>query len=173
MHVPQLPDLSLAAVISAFWALTPKIVSFAVSFFTVAIYWVNHHHFFNRVTHTDWKLLWANNLLLFWLTIVPFTTAFIGDYPSQPLVVAIYSLVLALAGGSFALMGYYVFFKSGLLLDSVPQAERQREFNRALFGTGLYVVAAVLAFIFVYAALALLTVIPFLFVVPNLMRQEG
>lgn len=59
---------------------------------------MNHPHFFSRITHTDWKFLWQNNLLLFWLAIVPFTTAWVGVYPAQPLVVCVYVLTVCLAG---------------------------------------------------------------------------
>ena len=69
---------------AAFVAIAPKLASFTVSFVTIAIFWVNHHSFFSGVTHTDWKLLWANNLLLFFLAIVPFTTAVLGDHLGQP-----------------------------------------------------------------------------------------
>jgi uncharacterized membrane protein len=172
LHVPQLPDLSSQSVLNALWVLSPKLISFGVSFFTVAIYWVNHHHFFTRITHTDWKLLWANNLLLFWLTIVPFTTAFIGDYPTQPLVVALYALVLGLAGMAFALMGYYAFFVGQLIAPTVSLPERRREYARAWIGTGLYLASALIAFIYVYAALFILAVIPLSFVVPTLMQAE-
>ena len=98
--------------LAALGEIAPKLISFTVSFATVAIYWVNHHHFFSRVTHTDWKLLWANNLLLFWLTVVPFTTAVVGDHPTEPVAVFIYGMNLALAAASFALMGWYVFSRA-------------------------------------------------------------
>lgn len=172
LHVPELVDLTSQTVLNSLWVLVPKFISFAVSFFIVAIYWVNHHHFFSRVTHTDWKLLWANNLLLFFLTIVPFTTAFIGDYPTQPIVVAIYALVLGLAGMSFALMGYYAFFIGNLVSDSVSRDDRRREYARAWFGTGLYLAGAVIALIYVYAALVLLALTPLLYVVPTLFQDQ-
>jgi len=131
VYVPELGDLSMQSVLTGLIGIAPKFISFAVSFFTVAIFWVNHHHFFQRITHTDWKLLWHNNALLFWLAVVPFTTAFIGEYPTQPLVVALYSLTLCLAGLSFSLMGKYVFFKSNLMPESVPMADRRREWRRS------------------------------------------
>ena len=171
IRVPALTDLSNPGVFTALLGLAPKFISFAVSFFTVAIFWVNHHHFFSRVTHSNWKLLWYNNLLLFWLAVVPFTTAFIGDHPTQPVVVSIYALTLCLAGLGFTLMGSYVFFKSNLMLESVPMSERQREWRRSWLGVGLYGLASLLAFVWVYAALIIVAVIPFLYVVPNLMRE--
>jgi uncharacterized membrane protein len=172
LHVPQLADLSNRAVLSALWVLAPKLVSFGVSFFTVAIFWVNHHHFFRFITHTNWKLLWANNLLLFWLAIVPFTTAFVGDYPGQPLVVALYAVVLGLAALSFTLMGYYVFFKSDLVRADLPLERRRHEFNRSWVGAGLYGLAALIALFYVPAALIIMTLLPFFYVVPNLLSQS-
>ena len=102
---------------------------------------------------------------------VPFTTAFIGDYPTQPAVVALYALVLCLAGLSFTLMGYYVFFVGNLVSEAVSPAERRREYYRSWLGTGLYGLAAVLALVFVPAALAIVALLPFSFVVPNLLSQ--
>lgn len=178
VHVPELDGGGLSTILQSLGPIAPKFVSFAVSFFTVAIFWVNHHHFFSRITHTDWKLLWYNNLLLFWLTVVPFTTAFIGDYPTQPLIIALYALNLCLAGLSFTLMGQYVFFKSHLIPDAVPTDWRRKEWLRSWRGTALYGSASVLgfagllAFPFVYTALALLAFIPLMFVVPGLLRDD-
>jgi uncharacterized membrane protein len=57
VRVPELGDLSMPSVLAGLIGIAPKFISFAVSFFTVAIFWVNHHHFFQRITHTDWKLM--------------------------------------------------------------------------------------------------------------------
>jgi uncharacterized membrane protein len=169
VHVPTLAGASLGAVWAGLVGIGPKLVSFAVSFATVAIFWVNHHHFFARITHTNWKVLWLNNLLLFWLTVLPFTTAVIGDYPRVPGVVALYALTLCLAGLSFTLMGYYVFFMSDLFPVVVPRQTRLREWQRSLIGSGVYALAAGLAFVWVEAALVVLAVIPLFFVVPTLL----
>ena len=133
IHVPVLTDHSTAAVFKALVGIAPKGASFAISFFTVAIFWVNHHHIFAELSHSNWKLLWYNNLLLFWLAIVPFTTAFMGDYPTQALVVSLYALTLCLAAVSFSLLGSYVFFKSGLMAENVPVSRLKREWRRGLW----------------------------------------
>lgn len=171
VHVPTVTDLTIPGVFTALLGIAPKFISFAISFFTVAIFWVNHHHFFSRIAHSNWKLLWYNNLLLFWLAVVPFTTAFIGDYPTQSVVVSIYALTLCLAGLSFSIMGRYVFFKSDLMPNTVPMSERRREWQRSWWGVALYGLASLLAFIFVYAALVVVAVIPFLYVVPSLLQE--
>ncbi len=171
LRVPVLNNLSNTAVLNALYDIAPKGLSFAISFFTVAIFWVTHHHIFLHLTHENWKLMWYNNLLLFWLVIVPFTTAFIGNYPTQSLVVGIYALNLFLAALSFSLLTYYVFFKSDLMPETVSVTERWRQWKRGCLGFTLYGSACLVSFINVHAALIILTIIPFIFLVPRLMRE--
>lgn len=171
VRVPELTDLSNSGVLGALVGIAPKWISFAISFFTVAIFWVSHHHTFSRITHSNWKLMWFNNALLFWLAIVPFTTGFIGNYPTQSMVVSLYAVILFLAALTFWLMNYYVFFKSDLLSDKVSEAERHKHLKRGRWVFILYGLAAFAAFIEVYAALLFLIIIPFIFFVPRLMRE--
>ena len=172
LHVPVLNDLSNSAVLRALIEIAPKGLSFAISFFTVAIFWVTHHYIFLRITHSNWKLMWYNNLLLFWLVMVPFTTAFLGNYPTQALVVCLYALNLFLAALCFSLLTYYVFFKSDLMPEAVSVGERWRQWKRGSLGFILYGLACLAAFINVYAALFIIGIIPFIFVVPRLMRES-
>jgi uncharacterized membrane protein len=172
IHVPELANLESSTVFAELVRLGPKFVSFAVSFATLAIFWVNHHHFFHEITHTDWRLMWHNNLLLFCLTVVPFTTAFIGDYPTQPLVIALYAANMGMAGLSFSLMGKYVFFKSSLLPERFSHASRRNEFRRSMLGTLAYFVAALLALVRAEFALVFLLLIPVFYVVPGLFQER-
>ncbi len=169
VRVPTLTDLSNFGVLSALVEIAPKGLSFAISFFTVAIFWVTHHHVFSRITHSNWKLMWFNNILLFWLAIVPFTTAFIGNYPTQAVVVALYAIILSLAALTFWLMNYYVFFKSDLLSDKVSTSERWRHLKRGRWVFILYGLAVIVAFVRVSAALMILVIIPFIF--PRLLKE--
>jgi uncharacterized membrane protein len=172
VKVPALADFSNSGVLNALLGIAPKGLGFALSFFTIAIFWVTHHYFFHRISHSNWNLMWYNNLLLFWLAIVPFTTAFIGDYPTQPLVVFIYALNLFLATLTFSLLTYYVFFKSDLMTDTISKSERWRHWKRGCRGFALYGLAALMTFINVYAALIVLGIIPFIFVVPRIMQER-
>jgi uncharacterized membrane protein len=89
----------------------PKLIGFLISFVTVAIFWVNHHHFFHPITKSNGALMWYNNHLLFWLAVVPFVTAFLGDYPTLPAVVALYGFVLFMAALTFTAMIHFVFLR--------------------------------------------------------------
>jgi len=82
-------------------ALAPVISSYVLSFVFLGIYWNNHHHLFQAVKRVDGRVLWANLHLLFWLSLVPFVTAWLGDNPGAPVPVAIYGAVLLLAGCAY------------------------------------------------------------------------
>jgi uncharacterized membrane protein len=173
----RLPDLPANAtneqMLAAFGSISPKLASFAVSFVTVAIFWVNHHSFFAGVSHTDWKLLWANNLLLFFLAIVPFTTAVLGDHVGQPIAVAVYALNLGLAGLAFTLMGWYVLIVARLVDPRISEQARRFEVRRSILGSGLYLLAVPLGLLVPVAAEILFIAVPIAFIVPGLFGQIG
>src|SRR5215210_6202491 len=173
----RLPEVPEHAPSDVFWealvSIAPKFGSFALSFAAVAIYWVNHHHFFSGVTHSDWKLLWLNNLLLFFLSIVPFTTAVLGDHLDQPIAIALYALDLGLAAAAFSLMGRYVLFVGRLVDEAVPDGVRQTEFRRSLIGTIAYLVCVPIAFIAPVVAIVLFVALPITYVVPSLLSRDG
>ena len=176
LHVPDIHVLggaimnasqSNVAVWNALVDIFPKLAGFAVSFLTIAIFWVNHHHFFHSIEKTDGALLWYNNFLLFWLAVIPFVTAFVGDYPTVPLVVALYGFALCMGAFAFLLMARYVFFHSELLPASVSHATRLREFRHTWPGVIAYGVSVLAAFVSPYISLALFILIPIYYFVPN------
>ena len=76
------------------WSLAPlagKFLSYTLSFIYLGIYWNNHHHMFQAVRHVDGRVLWANMHLLFWLSLVPFVTAWIGETGFRPAPAALYA----------------------------------------------------------------------------------
>ncbi len=168
IKVPHLSDFSNQAVFAALIVLAPKFVGFVLSFVTIAIFWVNHHHFFHEIKYTDKWLLWYNNFLLFWLAVIPFVTAFIGDYPSVPAVVALYGFVFFMGAGAFTLMGHYVFFRSRLIpSETVPHSVRKSEFKRSLVGVALYGSSILLAFVSIYISIAIFIFLPIFYFFPR------
>jgi len=174
VRLPSLPpDASSQEMIDAFISIGPKLASFAVSFFTVSIFWVNHHSFFAGVTHTDWKLLWANSFLLFFLAVVPFTTAVLGDHLGQPIAVAAYALNLGLAGAAFTLMGWYVLFRARLIDERISDAARRIEVKRSSIGSATYLLGVPLGLVAPVAAEILFVGVPIAFIVPGLFGRIG
>lgn len=173
VKVPFLADDSFPTAVEGLVRTLPHLFAFAFSFFAIAVFWVNHHHFFHALGKADWILLWHNIHLLFWLTLVPFSTAFLGEYPGIPLVAAFYALNMALAAGAFALMARHAFFHGNYVDGEVSESERRSVVRRTLAGSGAYALAAVLSFGSVWVTWAMLVVIPLWYVVPRLLRSLG
>ena len=80
IHVPQVQDKNISAALEhSLLAMTPKFLSYILSFVLVCIWWVAHHHLFHILKRSDRGLLWLNSLFLLWLAFIPFPTALMGD----------------------------------------------------------------------------------------------
>src|SRR5512138_3334747 len=95
LHPPQ------AATVPALLGLWPQFAIYFVSFLVVATLWVNHRYLFSLMRRVDERVLWSNMALLFMLSLVPFSTAFVGQTRLAALSTAVYALVLFLAGVAF------------------------------------------------------------------------
>jgi uncharacterized membrane protein len=85
-------------------SVAPQFLTYLLSFLVVAIMWVNHHHLLHSARRPDARLLWSNNFLLFWMSLVPFVTAYMGNNPRDPRAAALYGVVLSLCSVSFVLL---------------------------------------------------------------------
>ena len=88
---------------AALTPLAPVFLTYVLSFIYVGIYWNNHHHLFHAVDGVNGRVLWANQHLLFWLSLIPFVTGWMGENHFAPLPTAIYGAVLLCAA-----LAYYV-----------------------------------------------------------------
>jgi uncharacterized membrane protein len=82
----------------------PIFLSYGLSFLVVAIMWVNHHHLIHAVHDVNARVLWSNLNLLFWMSLIPFVTDFLGRNPHAPFPVSLYGFDLALCGIAFWLL---------------------------------------------------------------------
>ncbi|MSQ70218.1 MAG: DUF1211 domain-containing protein [Betaproteobacteria bacterium] len=89
---------------AALLPLLPVFLSYVLSFIFVAIYWNNHHHLLQAVKHVSGPILWANVHLLFWLSLVPFVTGWMGENHFAALPVALYGVVLLCAGFAYSIL---------------------------------------------------------------------
>ena len=93
--------------LSSLQPLIPIFISYVLSFVNIAIYWNNHHHMMHAVHHINGKVLWANVHLLFWLSLFPFVTGWMGENHFSTLPVALYGVVSFMAG-----LAYYFLARS-------------------------------------------------------------
>jgi uncharacterized membrane protein len=89
---------------AALTGLLPVFLSYVLSFIFLAIYWTNHHHLMHTIRRVNGLILWANIHLLFWLSLIPFTTAWVGNNPFTPLPTALYGVNLLMSAASYYLL---------------------------------------------------------------------
>lgn len=82
------------ASLSALFNLFPVFLSYVISFLYVGIYWNNHHHLFQSVKSVDGRVLWANMFLLFWLSLIPFASGWMGENHFEDMTVTLYGIIL-------------------------------------------------------------------------------
>jgi len=84
--------------------LIPVFLSYVLSFIYVGIYWNNHHHMFQVVKRINGSVLWYNTMLLFWLSLIPFATSWMGDQSFAKVPIACYGFILLMCGFSYILL---------------------------------------------------------------------
>lgn len=167
LRVPHLPEnFTYEDVLKELLNLSPKFVSFALSFLVLAIFWVNHHQFFHSLEKTDRSLLWYNNLLLFWLSFVPFPTAFIGEQPTSMVPVMLYGFVMFAAAVSFNILLRHA-ISADLFLSSISKVTLAESVKRGAFGPVIYFISIVGALISVYISLAIFVLVPVFYFIPQ------
>jgi uncharacterized membrane protein len=143
--------------------LVPVILSYVLSFIYLGIYWNNHHHMMHVVHRVSGGILWANLLLLFWLSLVPFVTGWMGENHFAPAPMALYGVVLLMAGISYTVLVQASLRVEGpnSLLATAIGLDRKGKIS-----LGLYAIGIAAAFVrtwlagAIYVAVALIWLIP-------------
>jgi len=144
--------------------LLPVFLAYVLSFIYLGIYWNNHHHMLQATRTVNGKVLWANLLLLFWLSLIPFATGWMGENHFEPLPTAVYGVVLLMCAISYTLL------QSKLTKHSAGEnailAEAVGSDLKGKISLALYVIAIGLAFVqqnishFIYVFVAMIWFIP-------------
>ncbi|OJU54471.1 MAG: hypothetical protein BGN96_13060 [Bacteroidales bacterium 45-6] len=143
--------------------LLPKFVSYITSFIYIAIYWNNHHHLLHTVKHITGGILWANTHLLFWLSLVPFVTAWAGECHFTELPVAAYSFMLLMSAIAYFILSRTIVAVHGK--ESVLSTAIGKDL-KGMISVIAYALAVVFAFfateisLFLILAMAVLWLIP-------------
>jgi uncharacterized membrane protein len=148
---------------SALAQILPRLCSYVLSFVFLGIYWSNHHHLLQATERVSGGVLWANLHLLFWLSLVPFATEWVGETHSAPLPTALYGALLLLSGIAYYILQLTIIRRQGA--DSRLRAALGRDFKGKLSPFG-YAAAIPLAFVSpriseaIYVAIALIWLVP-------------
>jgi TMEM175 potassium channel family protein len=158
LHVPH------EATVAALKPLIPTLLSYLLSFVFIGIYWNNHHHLLHVAEHVNGGVLWANLHLLFWLSLVPFVTAWMGQNHFAKVPVALYGVVLLLSG-----VAYYILARALLTLHGPTSLIAQALGNdfKGKISVVINLVAIPLAFVSSWLACACFVVVALIWLVPD------
>lgn len=158
LKVPHSADLS------ALTKLLPVFLSYVLSFVYLAIYWNNHHHMMHTVTRIDGSILWANTHLLFWLSLIPFATGWMGENHFARLPTAIYGVALLMPA-----IAYYI-LQTAIIRSQGAGSPLAKAVGRDLKGKIspiIYIVAIPLALVRPWLACALYVLVAAMWLVPD------
>jgi uncharacterized membrane protein len=153
-------DISLASL----RPVVPILLSYVLSFVYIGIYWNNHHHLLHATQHVNGAVLWANLHLLFWLSLVPFATAWMGENGFSGWPVALYGIVLLSAG-----IAYYILTKTLIRLHghSSALATSIGRDTKGKISIGIYAAAIPLALVQSGIAGALYVLVAVMWLIPD------
>ncbi|HEX6557558.1 MAG TPA: TMEM175 family protein [Ktedonobacteraceae bacterium] len=165
LQVPQIASASeLVPRLGALW---PKLLSYALSFVIVGIYWVAHHNTFHYIQRSDRNLLWLNILLLMCIVFLPFPTALLGQYPEQRVSVIIYAGTLVLTGLVLQLLWWYATSGYRLVDSNIDPRLVQQATRRNLTAPLIYLLAIGISLVSVPASLVLFLLVPLYYIFPG------
>jgi uncharacterized membrane protein len=144
--------------------LWPVFFAYVFSFIYVAIYWNNHHHYFHLVERVNGAVMWANFHLLFWLSLIPFSTAWLGEHAFAPVPTALYGVSLFMPALAWLIMQRVIIRSQGE--DSPLQAFLGRDFKGTVSAV-LYATGIALSFLAPAAALVCYAVVTCIWLVPD------
>jgi len=158
IRVPHGADLA------ALRADVPVLLAYVLSYVNVGIFWNNHHHMLHVTERVNGRVLWANLVLLFWLSLVPFVIRWIDEAGFVPAPVAAYGVVLACAAVSYTVLQAQIIAANGR--DSRLALATGKDFKGKL-SVVLYVAAVVLAFLRPWLAIMLYVTVALIWLVPD------
>jgi uncharacterized membrane protein len=144
--------------------LVPALLSYLLSFVYVGIYWNNHHHMFHAAQRVNGRILWANLHLLFWISLFPFATAWMGEHHVSPAPAAAYGIVLLMAAFAYVILQY------SIIADEGPGSVLARAVGRDWKGKlspVIYSAAIGLAFVNSWIAVGLYSLVALIWLVPD------
>ena len=142
----------------------PVFLSYVLSFIYVGIYWNSHHHLLQLSRTVNGAILWADLHLLFWLSMIPFVTSWVGENPLATIPVALYGVVFLLSGIAYSILTTVMTAHEGPDSDVAHAIGRDRKGKTSL---ALYGIGIALAFVLPVASLALYVAVAMIWFIPD------
>lgn len=146
------------------YPLVPKFISYVLSFLYVGIYWNNHHHLLQGLTKVNGKILWANLHLLFWLSLIPVSTGWLGEHYFAKAPVTLYGIILFMSAIAFLILKNVILSiedKKSLLAEALRNNSKER------LSQFLYLTAIVISFFNEWISIVIYFVVAIIWLIPD------
>lgn len=151
----------------------PNIIGFIFSFFFVAVFWVNHHQLYHSIKEANSKLLWYNIHLLFWITMLPFPIAMIGDHPDLPVSAMYLGVVLLMCSFAAYLVRRYSYFTAKLVDENLSENSINDGLGKNILAIILNIIAIASAPFSVYIAYSIYFIVLGMFITPQKLERKN
>lgn len=145
-------------------SLFPKFISYILSFVYVGIYWNNHHHMLQSVTKVNGKILWANLHLLFWLSLIPVSTGWMGEHNFAKATITLYGVILFFSAIAFWFLQNIIIASEGE--NSILAKALGKNFKGKI-SNFLYLIAIVISFFYEFLAAVIYIIVAIIWLVPD------
>lgn len=144
--------------------LMPKFISYVLSFIYVGLYWNNHHHMWQAATKVSGKILWANLNLLFWLSLMPLSTSWMGEHQYQKYPVAFFGFILLICSISWYILAHLMKVEEGI--DSAIYKAYKSD-KKTILSMIAYLFAIFLSFIIPHISVVIYWLIALIWIIPD------
>lgn len=163
MKVPHGNDLA------AIKPILPVFLSYILSFINIGIYWNNHHHMLHTATHVNGAVLWTNTHLLFWLSLIPFVTGWMGENHFAMWPVVLYGMVLIMAGVAYTLLCFSLINLHGKNSTLAIAVGKDKKGKASVF---IYAIGIGLSFINPWLGFAAYVIVAVMWFIPDKRIEE-
>lgn len=160
----RVPAASLAHALFALW---PHFLAYAISFVMLGVYWVGHHNVFHYVRRSDRVLLWINIIFLMFVTVIPFSTAVLGNYPGEQVAVVLYACNLILVGSMLYAQWWYATALHRLVDRDLDPVLVRLAKRRILAGPAILLLAIAVSFSSPALSILICALVPVFYIPPG------
>jgi uncharacterized membrane protein len=170
LKVPSLTDHnSVGELGHQLLELLPKFLSWLISFIILCKFWLNHHHILGLARHANYAMVWLNSLFLMGQSFIPFPTAMMGEYPTNPLAVCAFGVVMAFNTVLFIIL--YGYILRHLIKPELAATEDPHIIRKSFVGVVSYLLGSASAWGSVHVAFGIYLLTPLFFIVPVTRRS--
>lgn len=166
LKVPSLHDHgSVSELGDQLLELLPKFLSWLISFIIICKFWLNHHHVLGLARHANYGLVWLNSIFLMCQSFVPFPTAMLGEYATNPLAVSLFGAVMAI--NTLLFMALHAYILRNLIKPEFADTQDPHAVRKAFVGPLSYLLGVAAAWVSVHAAFVIYLLTPLFYITPR------